>query len=49
MLEGKAYKFIKQGLELIYKNPNNISMWKWPAKENMLKELAAYYEVINIT
>jgi len=49
MLEGKAYKFIKQGLELMHKNPNNISIWKWPAKENMLKELTAYYKVIDIT
>ena len=43
MLEGKAYKFIKQGLELIYKNPNNIFIWKWPTKEDILKELTIYY------
>jgi len=33
----------------MHKNPNNISIWKWPAKENMLKELTTYYKVINIT
>jgi len=33
----------------MHENPNNISMWKWPAKENILKELAAHYKVINIT
>jgi len=49
MLEGKAYKFIKQGLELMHKNPNNMSMWKWPTKEDILKELTAYYKVLNIT
>ena len=49
MLEDKAYKFIKQGLELIYKNPNNTSAWKWPTKEDMLKDLTAYYKVLNIT
>jgi hypothetical protein len=49
MLKGKAYKFIKQGLKLIYKNPNNISMWKWPIKEDILKELTIYYKVFNIT
>ena len=49
MLEGKAYKFIKQGLELMYENLNNISMWKQPIKEDILKELAAYYEVFNTT
>jgi len=49
MLEDKAYKFIKQGLELIYKNPNNTSAWKWPTKEDMLKDLTAYYKVFNIT
>jgi hypothetical protein len=49
MLEGKAYEFIKQGLELIYKNPNNMFMWKWPTKEDMLKELAVYYKVLNTT
>jgi len=49
MLEDKAYKFIKQGLELIYKNPNNTSVWKWPTKEDMLKDLTAYYKVLNIT
>ena len=49
MLEGKAYKFIKQGLEFIYKNPNNISIQKWPIKEDILKELAIYYKVFNTT
>jgi hypothetical protein len=49
MLEGKAYKFIKQGLKLIYKNPNNISIWKWPTKEDILKELTVYYKVLNTT
>ena len=49
MLEGKAYKFIKQGLEFMYENPNNIFMWKWPTKEDMLKELAIYYKVLNKT
>ena len=49
MLEGKAYEFIKQSLELMHKNPNNIFMWKWLIKENMLKELTAHYEVINMT
>jgi len=49
MLENKAYKFIKQGLELIYKNLNNISAWKWPTKEDILKDLTAYYKVLNIT
>jgi hypothetical protein len=49
MLKDKAYKFIKQGLELIYKNPNNISVWKWPAKEDMLKDLTAHYKVFNMT
>jgi len=49
MLEDKAYEFIKQGLELIHKNPNNISAWKWPTKEDMLKDLTAYYKVLNIT
>jgi len=49
MLEDKAYKFIKQGLELIHKNLNNISVWKWPIKEDILKDLTAYYEVLNIT
>jgi len=33
----------------MHENPNNISIWKWPAKENMLKELAAHYKVINTT
>ena len=49
MLEGKAYKFIKQGLELIYKNPNNIFMWKWPTKKDILKKLTIYYKVFNTT
>jgi hypothetical protein len=49
MLKGKAYKFIKQGLKLIYKNPNNIFIWKWPTKEDILKELAVYYKVFNMT
>ena len=49
MLEGKAYEFIKQGLEFIYKNLNNIFMWKWPIKEDMLKELAVHYKVFNMT
>ena len=47
MLEGKAYKFIKEGLEFMHKNPNNISMWKWPTKEDILKELIIYYKVFN--
>ena len=49
MLEGKAYKFIKQGLELMHKNPNNISIQKWPTKEDILKELTIYYKVFNTT
>jgi len=49
MLEGKAYEFIKQGLELMHENPNNISMWKWPTKEDMLKELTAHYKVLDTT
>ena len=49
ILEGKAYKFIKQGLELIHKNPNNISIQKWPTKKNILKKLTTYYKVLNIT
>jgi len=49
MLEDKAYKFIKQGLELMHKNLNNISTWKWPTKEDMLKDLTAYYKVLDIT
>ena len=49
MLEGKAYKFIKQGLEFIYKNLNNIFIWKWPTKEDILKELIIYYKVFDTT
>ena len=49
MLKDKAYKFIKQGLELMHKNPNNISMWKWPVKKDMLKDFATHYEVLNTT
>ena len=49
MLEGKAYKFIKQGLEFIYKNLNNIFMWKWPAKGDILKKLTVYYKILNTT
>ena len=33
----------------MYKNPNNISIWKWPTKEDMLKELTAHYKVLNTT
>ena len=33
----------------MYKNPNNISIWKWPIKEDILKELAVYYKVFNMT
>jgi len=33
----------------MYKNPNNTSAWKWPTKENMLKDLTTYYEVLNTT
>ena len=49
MLKGKAYEFIKQGLEFMYKNLNNISIWKWPIKEDILKELTVYYKVFNMT
>ena len=49
MLEGKAYKFIKQGLEFIYKNLNNIFIWKWLTKEDILKELIVYYKVFDTT
>ena len=49
MGKGKTYKFIKWGLEFTYKNPNNIFIWKWSAKENIFKEFAAYYKVINMT
>ena len=33
----------------MHENLNNISMWKWPAKEDILKDLTAYYKVLNIT
>jgi len=33
----------------MHKNPNNISIWKWPTKKDILKELTAYYKVLNIT
>ena len=33
----------------MYENLDNISIQKWPTKEDMLKDLAAYYEVLNIT
>ena len=33
----------------MHKNLNNISMWKWLVKENILKDLTAYYKVINTT
>ena len=33
----------------MHENPNNISIQKWPTKENMLKELTTYYKVINTT
>ena len=33
----------------MYKNPNNISIWKWPIKEDIYKELTIYYKVFNIT
>ena len=33
----------------MHKNPNNTSTWKWPAKENMLKDLITHYKVLNIT
>jgi len=33
----------------MHKNPNNISIWKWPTKEDILKELTTYYKVLNIT
>ena len=49
MLEDKAYKFIKQSLELMHKNPNNIFMWKWLAKEDMLKDFITHYKVFNTT
>jgi hypothetical protein len=49
MLEDKAYEFIKQGLELMHENPNNTSAWKWPTKEDMLKDLTAHYEVLDTT
>jgi len=33
----------------MHKNLNNTSTWKWPTKEDMLKDLTAYYKVLNIT
>lgn len=48
MLKGKAYKFIKQDLEFMHENLNNIFIQKWPIKEDILKELTAYYKVFNI-
>ena len=33
----------------MYKNPNNMSIWKWLAKKNIFKDFAAHYKVLNMT
>jgi hypothetical protein len=33
----------------MHKNLNNISAWKWPAKEDILKDLTTHYKVLNTT
>jgi len=33
----------------MHKNLNDMSIWKWPTKEDILKELTTHYKVLDIT
>jgi hypothetical protein len=46
-LEGKAFEFVKQGLDTLHENPRDPTQWHWTSCEDMLKQLSDHYKVID--
>ena len=48
MLTNKAYNYIKNGLNILYIHPNNLSKWTFSNRESIFIYIKKYYKTINI-
>jgi hypothetical protein len=49
MLTNKAYNYIKNGLDMLYIYPNDLSKWTFSDWESMFMYIRRYYKTIDIT
>jgi hypothetical protein len=49
MLTDKAYSYIKNGLDILYIHPNNLSKWTFSNQESMFIYIRKYYKTMDTT
>jgi hypothetical protein len=49
MLSGKAYDYVKDGIDKMLNNPGNTAHWQWAGRENLLEYLSSHYIILDTT
>lgn len=49
MLSGKAYDYIKDGIDKMLNNQDNTIHWQWTDRESLLEHLSSHYVILDTT